>query len=398
MPLIAPNMMNPLAFAAGVARKSACTKPLQLGTWARRATLATLLAFASLVPNLQAWSGQSAPAQHEGPLNYESQNLAIFQAASGHGGPIRVGLTGAKPSAQAQAALQTIYDKLLHHAMFLKNVVWRPDLKVIRMTWASAHNAYVFKTVYRVNHDPVLTNSIYADKNQVIDVKIMYLVGQHYHYLHLTHGGPTTVMPNGKIVYKKDDHDPQGSADPVVGPFGFYALNAHVSAEACKFCHMLVRGVNGKPGGIFFPRYQEAKTSLDKNYAGAGSIEQPLFFRQADFHPVDPNHAGVRLPPGLPNPILLDRVSLSDPATHKLYTMFVRTMFEAPQLVEAMARDNHESLCISVDFQTASPLFGKDNYVCADGVRRELFVKFRNPLLSTGSGKVSYSKPYYAEQ
>jgi hypothetical protein len=324
--------------------------------------------------------------------------LELFQAASNQGGPFQVGLEHGAITPTQQKALQTIYRKLREHQMFVKNIVWRPDLKVIRVTWADAQNRYVFKTVYRVQHDPVLTNSLYADKNEILDVKIMYLDGGRYRYLHLNHGGPINILPNGQVQYHATPTSPATPVDAAIGPFGYYQLNGHVSAEECKFCHMLVRGVSGKPGGLFFPRYQEARSPFDKDYAGPGSIEQPLFFRQADFHPVDPNTAEVKLPPGLPNPILLDRVNLSNPATHDLYTMFVRTMFEAPQLVEAMARDNHESLCISVDFQAAAPLFGRDNYVCADAVRKKLFVKFRNPLLSTGSGEVSYSKPYYAAQ
>ncbi len=333
-----------------------------------------------------------------GPLNYETQVLAIFRAAAGHGGPIQVGLAQGPANPVQKKALQRIYDKLLRHEMFLKNIVWRPDLKVIRVTWADAQNHNVFKVVYRVNHDPVLTNSVYADKNQILDVKIMYLDGGHYRYLHLNHGAPARVLSNGVIEYFASPKDPRASPTPVVGPYGYYSMQTHVSPQQCKFCHMLVRGVGGKPGGIFFPRYQEAKSSLDADETDASGFRHPSFFQASDFHPIDPAKAPVALPAGLPNPVLFNRVGFADPATRKLYTMYVRTMFEAPQLVEAMARDNHESLCISADFSSAAPLFGKDNYVCADGVRKRLFVKFRNPLLSTGSGEVSYSKPYYAEQ
>ena len=187
-----------------------------------------------------------------------------------------------------------------------------------------------------------------------------------------------------------------GSAKDSNGLFGYYDLNAHVSADECKFCHMLVRGVNGKPGGIFFPRYQE--TDLDHFYKKGSMLNQPLFFRASDFKAVDPTQAPVKLPEGLPNPVMFNRINLNDPATKNLYTMYVRTMFEAPQLVEAMARDNHESACISVNFDSAAPLFGHDNYVCADAVRKTLFVKFKNPLLSSGSGKVQYEKPYYKDE
>jgi hypothetical protein len=279
---------------------------------------------------------------------------------------------------------------LREHRMFLKNVVWRPDLKVFRLTWADADNALVFKVVYKVAHDPVLINSVYADKNAIVDIKIMFLQDGRYRYLHLNHLAQGVATIHGGQV-KIGEGRVRTKNDAEAGP-AVYELDGHLSADQCKFCHMLVPGVNGRPGGIFFPRYQES--SLDGRYTGSVALRQPTFFKESDFRMIHPKDAPVPLPEGLPDRILFNRVDMTNPATKATYAMYARTMFESPEIVEALARDNHESVCISVDFGPAAPLFGRDNYVCADGVRRKLFVKFRNAMLSTGSGEIAYVIPY----
>lgn len=328
------------------------------------------------------------------PLNYETQALDIFQAAAGQGGPARVVPKGAALDPAQKRAIDAIYAKLRAHQMFLKNVVWRPDLKVIRLTWADNADSLVFKIVYKVNHDPVLTNSVYADKRQIVDVKIMFLEGKRYRYLHLNNISATGTVAGGRIQIGSATVWQDKGGQRVNPFFGVYTLNGHMTDGQCKFCHMLVPGVDGRPGGVFFPRYQESSLAD----AEKDALRPPLFFRAEDFKPVDPEAAPVKLPAGLPNPILFNRVEMNNPATKNLYSMYARTMFESPELVEAMARDNHESVCISVDFGPAAPLFGKDNYVCADAARHRIFVKFRNPLLSSGSGEVDYEKPYYADR
>lgn len=325
----------------------------------------------------------------EPPLNYQTQALAIFEAAAGQGGPVVVRPKDGPLDAAQRRAISAIYTQLKAHQIFLKNVVWRPDLKVIRMTWANNDNSLVFKIVYKVNHDPVLTNSVYADKRDIVDIKIMFLQGKHYRYLHLDRATKGTVS-GSEVKIEPDWHADGPPSNP---EYGAYTLNGHLKPEQCAFCHMLVPGVDGKPGGVFFPRYQEASEVNGQKDA----LRPPLFFRASDFKPIDPGQAPVKLPAGLPNPVLFNRVDMTNPATKDLYTMYARTMFESPELVEAMARDNHESVCISVDFGPAAPLFGKDNYVCADAVRKKLFVKFRNPMLSSGTGEVDDEKPYYKE-
>jgi hypothetical protein len=333
----------------------------------------------------RAWA---APAP---PLNYETQAITIFQAAAGQGGPVEVKPKNGPLDAAQTRAIKAIYAQLKAHEMFLKNVVWRPDLKVIRMTWANNDNSLVFKIVYKVNHDPVLTNSIYADKRQIVDIKIMFLDNGRYRYIHLDRATQGAVI-DGRVEIKpagKGWHAlPGKSVNPL---YGEYTLNGHLSQAQCAFCHLLVPGVDGRPGGVFFPRYQEVSPD-----DGGAVLHPPLFFRAADFRLIDPAKAPVKLPPGLPNPIRFNLVDMTNPATKNLYSMYARTMFEAPELVEAMARDNHESVCISVDFGPAAPLFGKDNYVCADAMRKRLFVRFRNPMLSSDSGVIDYEKPYYA--
>jgi hypothetical protein len=348
-----------------------------------------------ITASLIAAAVQIAHAQNaKAPVNYETQALAIFQAASGHGGPIGVRLENGAIDREQKEALNRIYAGLIAHKIYLKNVVWRPDLRVIRLTWANDDDSLVFKIVYRVSHDPVLTNSVYADKNEIIDVKIMFLQGGKYRYLHLDSAIRANIR-NGQVFYE-DSASKKTNGNQKNTPYGSYVLNGHLEASQCKFCHMLVPGVNGRPGGLFFPRYQES--GLDGHYSGHSSLEQPTFFDAAEFKKINPKEAPIALPSGLPDTILFNLVKMDDPATKDVYTMYARTMFESPELVEALARDNHESVCISVDFGSAAPLFGKDNYVCADGVRRKLFVKVKNPMLSTGSGKIEYEKPYYVEK
>lgn len=343
------------------------------------ALFCALTAPAVMANQNQTIDSESYPVVDGGPLNYDTQNLEIFRAASGHGGPVQPEWRFAD-TPTARAALERIYRALQNRQMFLKNAVWRPDLKVIRLTWANNDNSLVFKTVYRVNEDPALRNSVYADKTQVLDIKIMYLDGDHYRYIHLDHA-PQRI---GGWEFRPSGEDPAQNR-----VFGVYTVNGSPSKQECAFCHMLVPGVNGKPGGVFYPRYQESFL------AGKYHMKYPDMFDFASFKEIDRKGAPIKLPDALPQKILFRQVSVQDGPQ---IAVFARTMFESPEIFEAFARDNHKTMCMSVKFpDNAKHIFGSDNYVCADNQKKMLYVNYHNAMLSTGSGHIHYSIPYYKD-
>jgi hypothetical protein len=301
--------------------------------------------------------------------NFDSQVIDIFKSLVEN--PQIMRATTDVGTDDQKAALKTIYKKFIDHEMFLKNVVYRPDLDVIRVTWGDRKNYYVVKIAYKTGRDKVLSNSIYADKKAVFDVKIMYRKpNSEYDYMRLEN----LRMVQGKALF---DHD-------------VFHVEYKLTNEECGFCHTLAKYDNS-PSGIFFPRYQEgqdtgkiggmstffdpSKLELKKK---ADAIGLGLPEMMGDFYFLKVNQANILR---------------NDKDTQKI----MRALIELPQLLEVMSMDNHKSYCLFIDSGEIgkSVGFGRNDYICADDVARKLHVKMTNSVVSNKTASSIYTVPYY---
>ena len=268
-------------------------------------------------------------------------------------------------------ALKTIYKKFLNHEMFLKNVVYRPDLDVIRVTWGDRNNYYVVKIAYKTGRDKVLNNSVYADKKAVFDVKIMYRrPNSEYDYMRLE---------NLRMVQNKAqfDHD-------------VFHVEYKLTNEECGFCHTLAQYDNS-PSGIFFPRYQEgqdtAKIGGMSSFFDSSKLELK---KKAD-------SIDLGLPEMMGDFYFLKVTQTNILENEKDTQKIMRALIELPQLLEVMAMDNHKSYCLLIDSGEIgkSVGFGRSDYICADDVARKLHVKMTNSVISNKAAASIYTEPYY---
>src|ERR1039457_1960851 len=170
--------------------------------------------------------------------NFDSQVIDIFKTVIEHPKPLPfssdTGTSDAENSNQ-KMVLKTILKKFADHEMFLKNVVYRTDTDVIRVTWGDLKNDYVVKVTYKTGKDRVLSNSLYADKQAVFDVKIIYRKpNSEYDYLRLVNMTSMRFTENSTQIY----HDR-------------YFVEYKLSNEQCGFCHTLAKH-DGSPSGLFF--------------------------------------------------------------------------------------------------------------------------------------------------
>ncbi len=256
--------------------------------------------------------------------------------------------------------------------MFLKNVVYRTDLDVMRVTWGDRKNDYVVKVTYKTGKDKVLSNSPYADKQAVFDVKIIYRKpNAEYDYLRLEDLKSVRFAGNDASI----DHDG-------------YAIEYKLSDEKCGFCHTLAKH-DGSPSGLFFPRYQEGQ--------GSNGLEgMSAFF--------DPNKLKLKKKTesavlGLPEMqddfyfFHTTQLGIINEDTEKI----LRTLIELPQLLEVMSMDNHKSYCLLIDTGEIGEKLGlgRDDYICADKVARQLHVKITNDMVFNQKNPITYTEPYF---
>ena len=307
--------------------------------------------------------------------NFDSQVIDIFKTVIEHPKPLPFSSdTGASDAGNSdqKMILKTILEKFTDHEMFLKNVVYRTDIDVIRVTWGDRKNNYVIKVAYKTGKDKVLSNSLYADKQAVYDVKILYRKpNSEYDYIRLQNLRFQRVIENGTPV----DHDG-------------YSVEYKLSDEQCGFCHILAKH-DGSPSGLFFPRYQEGQGSY-------GLEGMSAFFDPGKLE-LKKGKESVAL--GLPE--MKDAFyffHVTQFGTHdKDRVQILRTLIELPQLLEVMARDNHKSYCLLIDTgEIGEKLgFGRDDYICADNVAKSLHVKMTNGAISNKKGPTIYTEPYF---
>jgi hypothetical protein len=308
------------------------------------------------------------------PLNFDTQLLRIFEAAQ----TAQAANSRQTVSTDDRNVLMHILEKFKKHQMMLKNVVYRTDQSVIRITWADGNNDYIVKVAFKTGKDPILGNSVYADKRRVTDAKIMYrTVSNTYEYLQLLNiaNGPASSMP-GIIA-------PPQSEKPTFE----YRVVTNLTNENCRFCHILARN-DGSPSGVFFPRYQEAYKEHDIKDVGS-------LFRAEHFISRLANTTGELGLPEMHEDFLYQKVSVGrdTPAYNE---QFMRVLIELPQLVEVMARDNKKSVCVAI----VPPSFEQEkvDYICADNAAQRLSVKLSNSKVTANKDSKVYSEPYFEKK
>ena len=338
------------------------------------------------------------------PLNFDSQILHIFEAAqTADSEPFH------EASPDDRATLARILKKLRRHQLVLKNVVYRTDMQVIRITWADDHNDDVVKAAYKSGKDRILSNSLYADKGQVISVKIIYRNPQGaYNYLNLDNlneaikmnetiksnssppdGASTAQPPDDYATEGNKSNAPSPGKTGAAQPLYNYAIEGNPSNEKCGFCHVLAKN-DGEPSGLFFPRYQESHADPD--------IKVDNIFHLDEFLPQEASSAKKLGLPAMQENFLLRKVeNVTSPYPPPEEVRLFRTLVELPQLIEVMARDNRQSLCVLAQFAGDVSVKFTGSYVCADNAAQRLYVRLVNPALSH-KGPIDYSEPYFEKK
>src|ERR1700722_1492601 len=147
-----PVMVHAVAIAIGRHSSQRRTK----ANMKQPVSLLTIMLICIGLPCFAADKGANAP------LNFDTQIIHIFEAAqTADSEPLH------EASPDDRTTLARILKKLRHHQLVLKNVVYRTDTAVLRITWADDHNDDVIKAAYKTGKDRILSNSLYADKGQV---------------------------------------------------------------------------------------------------------------------------------------------------------------------------------------------------------------------------------------
>ena len=303
--------------------------------------------------------------------NFDSQIIDIFKGVIENPQVMPSPSTVDVGTDDQKMALKTIYRKYIDHEMFLKNVVYRADLDVIRVTWGDRKNEYIVKVAYKTGKDKVLSNSVYADKGAVFDVKIMYRKpNSEYGYIRLE---------NLRLVQVDTqlDHD-------------VFHVEYKLTDEKCGFCHTIAKYDNS-PSGLFFPRYQEGQGYSELHGMSAFFDPGKLELRKKA------DSIGLGLPEMQDDFYFLKVTKIGIQENDKNSQRIMRTLIELPQLLEVMSMDNHKSYCLFIDAgETGKSFgFGRDDYICADGVARKLHVKMTNSAISNKVDPTVYTEAYF---
>lgn len=319
----------------------------------------------------------AAEERQAAPLNFDTQMIHILEVSGKAQGEYAQNVTD-----KERAILDRILKKFREHKMMLKNVVYRTDMGVIRITWADDDNIDVVKTAYKTNKDPVLGNSVYADKSQIADVKIMYRkTPDSYDYLRLQN-----------LLTTKDAFVQSGYDQYIPDPDSEYLFQGKLSNEKCGFCHILAKN-DGSPNGVFFPRYQENGGKHDIGEMGS-------VFHLQGFDQKDSGEAEELGLVEMKEDFLYRKIDMGPANTSEESKRYTRTLIELPQLIEVMARDNQKSICVAVDSgeNRTKAGFGRNDYVCADNAAQKLSVRLTNAMLTVNKGPKEYSEPYFEKK
>lgn len=259
------------------------------------------------------------------------------------------------------SALSVMEDDFEKHKMLLKNVVHRSDTGFTRITFADKDDHYVVKGTYGVSSDDVLTNSKFADKNKLLDLKIMF-IGKDgkYQYAHIGRANTPVIKDVPPIM----------------------VFQGTVTNETCKYCHMLAQH-SGSPSGLFFKRYQDG---VDLSPLKMGNV-----LSSSSFTPTS------SLPSWAPSSLNGQRVMVDYQSTGKAAWDIQNFYFETPELLETLARDNKASYCVAINPNPREGL----SYVCADVKSRKLYVNASIPMPQlhgqVENKRVNYTRDFYKD-
>lgn len=300
--------------------------------------------------------------------SYDEQAVDIFdrvaKAVKGEDRTIKVIEKESFSKSELQA-INKINDLLKSNSMRLKNIVFREDQRSIRVTFSNKENSYLFKIGYRTASDPVLQNSLYANKNEIIDIKIMFKhseTDKEYSYLNIL---GNNLVQDDTVTIKQT-----GLSDKP----DFVLVNK-LGDEKCRFCHIVAENDGSK--GLFFTRYHESKAP--------GRLElQSYVFREDRFvKKSKSDFTEGYFPKEMSNDFYYSSIVNTDPVVFNYYS---RTLFEMPELLEVLARDNKKNYCINASFPSDNKNMDKYNYVCADYDKKRLFVKYKNKYIKGDNG------------
>ncbi len=329
-----------------------------------------LLLVCLTIPMLAQASFQRPTTGVDGEQNFDSQVISLFEQAIAH--PRTLSPSESPDVLKKNAVLKTILEKFTHHEMLLKNVVYRKDHDTIRVTWGDQNNDYVAKVAYKTGIDTVLSNSLYADKKEVVDVKIMFRTpNAEYDYIKFQ------TLKNMLSSRRGPPADQTG-----------IAVDYKLSNEKCGFCHTLAK-YDGSPSGIFFPRYQESKPAHALNGMSA-------FFDVSKLQKKNKTeYSNLGLPEMKDDFYFYSNTNFDSNDSDSV--KIIRTLIELPQLLEVMSVDNQTSYCILIDTGEMGGKmgFGRNDYICADNVAQRLHVKMTNAMLAKNGGIIAYTEAYF---
>ncbi len=310
--------------------------------------------------------------------SYDSQIKEIFKSVVTGSGAYTYELENASHTdaqkTEKLEVLKKIYDKLVENKMLIKNVVFRKDVETIRVSFADSNNDYIFKVTYKTDYDPVITNSIYADKQKIVDVKIMYRKNNDYEYINLLNKD----NDNKSNPLMKEKNSSQ-TVDR-------YIIQTSLSDQRCGFCHVLAKNDSHNNSGIFFPRYHEATKKIADLEKGAS------VFRESDFVLKTKDQVSIALPKDFPNQFYYSSISNKVGLPIDDMTKYSRLIIETPELVEILAKDNRANYCINIYHNNNA--FDNNNYVCADYDNKKLYIRHNNPFQSS-KGLVEMFKDFF---
>ena len=336
-----------------------------------------LVVLALFVSNL-AQASEALPAADDigtNVQNFDSQIIDIFKNVIEHPKPLPFSPNAGGAdvgNSDQQMVLTKILEKFTDHQMFLKNVVYRTDTDVIRVTWGDRKNDYIVKITYKTGKDKVLSNSLYANKQAVFDVKIIYRKpNSEYDYLRLANLTSLRFTGNATPI----EHDG-------------YFVEHKLSDEQCGFCHILAKH-DGSPSGLFFPRYQEGQGSNGLEGVSAFFDQSKLELKKGG------ESSALKLPEMKDDFYLFQAAKLG--IINKDTEKILRVLVELPQLLEVMSMDNRKSYCILIDTGDIGETLGlgRDDYICADNIAKKLHVKMTNSTIFNKKEPIVYTEPYF---
>lgn len=254
--------------------------------------------------------------------------------------------------------------------------MYRSDTHYIRVTFADDDDRYVVKGTYGTSADGVLTNSKYADKSKLIDLKIMFRPegSDKYRYLHVMNMVPHEAVQNG-VVQR-------------------VVLDTNLDDETCKYCHRIAE-YSGSASGLFFRRYQYKSQAMPLKINGMFDSESFVLSKsKPNWIPAGMRDEDVYISVDSAIPVIpvvkIKSLENQRPDFNKIRHNR-NFILETPQLLEVLARDNKKSYCAGFTGMFGPP--GFVSYVCADNKHKKLYVNY----YSQSGDLINRVEPFYKD-